>query len=119
MGVTMMEEKLAELKNFPRELSLRLKHMILSHHGEYEFGSPKRPKFLEAFVLHQVDDLDAKIVGLGRYMEKDQQDGAWTDFNRLFGRPFLKGRIASDEEAAGDRDEPEERQGTLFSLGHE
>ena len=114
MGVTMVEEKLTELKKFPRELALRLKHMILSHHGEYEFGSPKRPKFLEAFVLHQIDDLDAKIIGLGRFMEKDQQDGAWTDFNRLFGRPFLKGAIASVEEASEDRDEPEDRQGTLF-----
>jgi 3'-5' exoribonuclease len=114
MGVTMMEAKLDKLKNFPREMALRLKHLILSHHGEYEFGSPKRPKFLEAFVLHQVDDLDAKIVGLGRYMEKDQQGGAWTDFNRLFGRPFLKGKISSVEEVAGDREESEERQGTLF-----
>lgn len=119
MGVSMIDEKLVELTKFPKDRALRLRHMILSHHGEYEFGSPKRPKFLEAFVLHQIDDLDAKIIGLGRFMEKDQQDGAWTDFNRLFGRFFLKGNIASVEEKPIDTEAskektPEARQGTLF-----
>jgi 3'-5' exoribonuclease len=55
--------------------------------------SPKRPKFLEAFALHLIDDLDAKINGLGRFMEKDRQEGNWTDFNRLFERYFLKGKV--------------------------
>jgi 3'-5' exoribonuclease len=116
-GVAMIDEKLEELKDVPQELSLRLKHMILSHHGEYEFGSPKRPKFLEAFALHLVDDLDAKINGLGRFMEKDRHEGAWTDFNRLFGRHFLKGKIPSAEEEPTEKDESNDRQGLLFSLG--
>jgi len=118
LGVAMVDEKLVELKNFPQELALRLKHMILSHHGEYEFGSPKRPKFLEAFALHLLDDLDAKINGLGRFMAKDRQEGAWTDFNRLFGRHFLKGTVdsVSEEEESIDRDEVDNRQGSLFSL---
>ena len=78
------------------------------------------PKFLEAFALHLVDDLDAKINGLGRFMEKDRHEGAWTDFNRLFGRHFLKGKIPSAEsveEETAERDEPDDRQGFLFSLG--
>jgi len=115
LGVAMVDEKLAELKNFPQELALRLKHMILSHHGEHEFGSPKRPKFLEAFALHLLDDLDAKINGLGRFMEKDRREGAWTDFNRLFDRHFLKGKIVS-EEASVEKDEIADRQRSLFSL---
>jgi len=119
MGAAMVDEKIGELKHFPREMALRLKHMILSHHGEYEFGSPKRPKFLEAIVLHQLDDLDAKIMGLGRFMEQDRQEGAWTDFNRLFGRYFLKGNISLVEEGTVDRETPDERQRTLFSLGPE
>ncbi|MDD5206611.1 MAG: HD domain-containing protein [Desulfobacterales bacterium] len=90
LGVSMVEEKLGTMKNFPPELELRLKHLILSHHGEYEFGSPKRPKCLEAFALHLIDDLDAKMNGLDRFMKRDRQDGNWTDFNRLFGRYFLK-----------------------------
>ena len=119
MGAAMVDEKLVGLKHFPRELALRLKHMILSHHGEYEFGSPKRPKFLEAVALHQLDDLDAKIMGLGRFMKQDRREGAWTDFNRLFGRYFLKGNISLVEEGAVDRETPDERQRTLFSLGPE
>jgi 3'-5' exoribonuclease len=116
LGVTMLDKKLGELKEFPEDLAFRLKHLILSHHGEYEFGSPKRPKFLEAFALHLIDDLDAKISGLGRFMEKDRQEGAWTDFNRLFERYFLKGTIAPPlEEESNDGRETDRKQGTLFS----
>jgi 3'-5' exoribonuclease len=120
LGVAMVDEKLRDLKSFPHELALKLRHMILSHHGEYEFGSPKRPKFLEAFALHLLDDLDAKINGLGRFMERDRQDGSWTDYNRLFDRYFLKGEIRSIEEGSGSSasgDGVNNRQWTLFSPG--
>jgi len=90
LGVSMVEEKLASLQGFPEEIGFRLKHLILSHHGEYAFGSPKRPKFLEAFALHLIDDLDAKMNGLKRFMDRDRQEGNWTEFNRLFERYFLK-----------------------------
>ena len=112
LGVTMIDERLASVGDFPEEIGLRLKHLILSHHGEYEFGSPKRPKFLEAFALHLIDDLDAKINGLGRFMEKDKQEGNWTDFNRLFERYFLKGKVQLEERTeVGCQD----RQKGLFS----
>jgi 3'-5' exoribonuclease len=110
----MLDEKLRELKEFPHPLAVRLKHMILSHHGQYEFGSPKRPKFLEAFALNLIDDLDAKINGLARFMEKDRQEGAWTDFNRLFERYFLKGEILSVNEKSDEEDMEDVKQGTLF-----
>jgi 3'-5' exoribonuclease len=115
LGTAMVDEKLAGLKGFPLDLALRLKHLILSHHGEYEFGSPKRPKFLEAFALHLIDDLDAKMNGLARFMERDRQEGAWTDFNRLFDRFFLKGRISSLEEEVDPVPPGDERQKALFS----
>jgi len=98
LGVSMVDEKLAGLKGFPEEIGFRLKHLILSHHGEYAFGSPKRPKFLEAFALHLIDDLDAKMNGLKRFMDRDRQEGNWTEFNRLFERYFLKGAIRSTSE---------------------
>ncbi len=113
LGVTMVDEMLSGMKDFPQDLSMLLKHLILSHHGEYEFGSPKRPKFLEAFALHLVDDLDAKIKGLGRFMEKDQQGGGWTDFNRLFDRYFFKGKIPGIAETVS-RPHSEDRQEVLF-----
>lgn len=114
LGVSMIEEKLAGLKKFPAETSLSLKHMILSHHGEYEFGSPRRPKFLEAFVLHFIDDLDAKMNGISRFMTGDKKEGSWTEFNRMFDRYLLKERLNSqddDEVTAPVRDE---RQKALF-----
>ena len=115
IGASMVDEKLGQVKNFPRELTIRLKHLILSHHGQYDFGSPKVPQFLEAFALNLIDDLDAKMNGLGRFMEKDLQEGAWTDFNRLFERYLLKGEILPVGEGPAEWSEPDERQGTLFS----
>jgi 3'-5' exoribonuclease len=114
-GIAMVDEKLAGIKNFPDEKALRLKHIILSHHGEYEFGSTKRPKFLEAFALHLIDDLDAKMNGLSRFMEKDAKEGAWTDFNKMFDRYFLKDRLsqANAEKHAVPADD--DRQKVLFN----
>lgn len=114
LGVMMVEDKLSGMKDFPEDLALKLKHLIISHHGEFEFGSPKRPKILEAFALHLVDDLDAKIAGLGRFMKKDSQEGPWTDFNRLYGRYFLKGEIPSSHEVHDSGRLDSDRQGSLF-----
>jgi 3'-5' exoribonuclease len=115
LGVAMVDEKLAAMKKFPEETALRLKHLILSHHGEYEFGSPKRPKFLEALALHTIDDLDAKMNGIARYVEKDTKAGAWTDFNRMFERYFLKGGIpSSDNEEKSPVYVDDDKQGVLF-----
>jgi 3'-5' exoribonuclease len=114
LGVSMVDEKLPPIKGFPQGLALRLKHLILSHHGQYEFGSPKRPKFLEAFALHLIDDLDAKMNGLRRFMEKDRQEGAWTDFNRLFERYFLKEGITAETRGRDAIPDEEEKQEALF-----
>ncbi|MBN1276974.1 MAG: HD domain-containing protein [Deltaproteobacteria bacterium] len=114
LGVSMLEEKLKGLKNFPQETALYLKHMILSHHGEYDFGSPKRPKFLEAFVLHLIDDLDAKMNGIARFITKDKNEGAWTDFNRMFERYLLKERLKPLEDEQVTAPVRDDRQKALF-----
>jgi len=114
LSTVMVDEKLSELKAFPPELAMRIKHLILSHHGQFEFGSPKRPKFLEAFALHMIDDLDAKINGIGRFIDKDRQEGAWTDFNRMFERFFMKEKFLVEEKEPNHRDVPDDRQGNLF-----
>lgn len=115
LGAVMVEEKLKGMKDFPGDRAVKLKHLILSHHGQYEFGSPKVPKFLEAFALNFIDDLDAKMNGLARFMERDPKEGAWTDYNRLFGRYFLKGALEAMEETSGAVDESGDPQGRLFS----
>jgi len=112
LGTRMLQEKIRTLKGFPAELEVKIMHLVLSHHGEYEFGSPKRPKFLEAFALHLMDDLDAKINGLGRFIEQDRQKGSWTEFNRLFTRYLLKGEPEVDQPPDEPPSEP--AQGTLF-----
>jgi 3'-5' exoribonuclease len=115
IGVAMLNDKIRQLKRFPDDLAVRLTHMILSHHGEYVFGSPKRPKFLEAFALHFIDDLDAKMNGLARFMDRDRQEGAWTDFNRMYERFFLKGGIVMEDESRLTEDGRQVEQGRLFS----
>ena len=114
LGADMIDEKIKEIKDFPEELSVRLKHIVLSHHGQYEFGSPKRPKFLEAMALHLIDDLDAKINGLGLFMDRDRSEGPWTEFNRMFGQYFFKGLTKKqDTESAGENG-GQETQRSLF-----
>jgi 3'-5' exoribonuclease len=118
LGVMMVEEKLKLIKDFPPELAMCLKHLILSHHGEFDFGSPKRPKFLEAFALHLIDDLDAKINGLSRLFKEDRQEGSWTVFSKLFQRYLFKGDASVRSiQKQEDRDEPRDQgQQHLFQV---
>lgn len=91
IGVEMVHEKISTLTNFPQELAMLLKHMILSHHGQYEFGSPKRPKTVEATVLNYLDDLDSKINGIRTHMRKEVvNQSRWTAYHRLYDRYFFK-----------------------------
>lgn len=92
IGVRMVQEKAATLKGFPAATLMLLEHLILSHHGEYEYGSPKRPKTQEAIILNFIDDLDAKITAVNTHMEATKNpEIEWSDFHRLFGRPFYLG----------------------------
>jgi 3'-5' exoribonuclease len=96
MAVGLVEAKAAEAEKlsnekFPPELLLRLKHIIVSHHGEYEFGSPKLPMTLEAIALHILDNLDAKLYSVGQILQEDAGDSPWTSYNQALGRKFFKG----------------------------
>ncbi|MBD1399205.1 HD domain-containing protein [Pelovirga terrestris] len=92
MGVQMIEDHVRAIPGFPVELSMMIKHLLLSHHGQYDFGSPKRPKFLEAVILNFIDDLDSKINAVQLHVEKEQQDHGWTSYHRLFDRYFYMGQ---------------------------
>jgi 3'-5' exoribonuclease len=79
-------------EEFPRELLLRLQHMIVSHHGEYQYGSPKLPMTLEAVALHYLDNLDAKLYSLGQIIRDDvNADSSWTPFQQNLQRKLFKG----------------------------
>jgi len=87
IGVEILNDKIAQLADFPNDLAVILKHLILSHHGKFEFGSPKRPKTLEAMMLHYLDDIDSKICAVTDYIEKESTpDSKWTAYNRLMDR---------------------------------
>ncbi len=87
----MLQAKIAQLQDFPPELKTLLEHLIISHHGEYEFGSPKLPMFPEALMLHYLDDLDSKMESMRAHLERESNlEGAWTGYNASLGRPLLK-----------------------------
>ena len=91
IGVEMIHEKIMLIDGFPQELGMLLKHMILSHHGQYEFGSPKRPKTIEATVLNYLDDMDSKINGIRTHISKELDNGArWTAYHRLYDRYYYR-----------------------------
>ncbi len=86
----MLQAKIERLPGFPPELKTLLEHLIISHHGQYEFGSPKLPMFPEALMLHYLDDLDSKMEAMRAQFERDLgMEGAWTTFNASLGRPLL------------------------------
>ena len=96
MAVGMLEEKIHEAERlsgdaFPDELTLRLKHMLVSHHGQYEFGSPKLPMTLEAIALHFLDNLDSKMHTVKQLMREDANSSSrWTAYQANMGRKFFK-----------------------------
>ncbi len=83
MGSEMLVEKIRQIQGFPTLLEMELKHCILAHHGEYEFGSPKKPAIVEAVALCYADNTDAKIETFTELLESSQETG-WLGFNRLF-----------------------------------
>jgi 3'-5' exoribonuclease len=90
-GVLMVEEKAKQIDDFPKTLLDLLRHLILSHHGEYEWGSPKLPMTLEAITLHYLDNIDAKIHAFNKAIsgDKDPSDN-WTNYNKMFERKLFK-----------------------------
>jgi 3'-5' exoribonuclease len=93
MGVEMVDKEIAKIEGFPPELAMLMKHLLLSHHGQYEWGSPTRPMTLEAQILHHLDDLDAKVKGIQEFMQKAQEGATWTDYHRMFERFFYIGEV--------------------------
>ena len=84
MGTEMIGEKIRNIPGFPPVLAAELKHCILAHHGEYEYGSPKKPAILEALALNYADDTDAKIQTFTELINRNEGESGWLGYNRLF-----------------------------------
>jgi 3'-5' exoribonuclease len=90
IDLEMLHTKLELIPGFPPPLKMLVEHLIISHHGQYEFGSPKLPMFPEALMLHYLDDLDSKMEAMRAQFERDAElDSPWTGYNSALARPLL------------------------------
>jgi 3'-5' exoribonuclease len=101
----MLQAKLQHMPDFPDSLKTLVEHLIISHHGQYDFGSPKLPMFPEALMLHYLDDLDSKMEAMRAQFERGgESEGGWTGYNPSLGRPllntarFLAAKTSDEEE---------------------
>lgn len=84
MGTIMLDEKMKQIPGFPVKLANEVKHCILAHHGELEFGSPKKPSLIEAVALTHADNTDAKIQTFKEALLEEKENQEWLGYNRLF-----------------------------------
>ena len=86
----MLENLVNEMVDFPEELAEILSHIIISHHGVEEWGSPKKPMCVEALIVHYLDNLDAKVMGVKEHLKENMQDEHWSEYHRLYESYFYK-----------------------------
>ena len=103
------------IDGFPSDCKTLVKHLLISHHGQYEFGSPKLPMFREALVLHYLDDLDSKMGAARAVLGTDGGEAGWTAFSSALNRRLLRldqFRTAPAEKAAAAEPENGDKPGT-------
>ncbi|MEO7157507.1 MAG: HD domain-containing protein, partial [Vicinamibacterales bacterium] len=91
LGLMMVREAASGISGFPLELRSQIEHLVASHHGVREYGSPVEPKTIEAFILASVDELDAKLNQVRRAIAEDPSDDEFTAWNKRLGRVLYKG----------------------------
>lgn len=94
IGLDMVDSKIRSLDAFPETDAAMIKHMIVSHHGAREFGSPEPPKTIEAVLLNYVDEIDSRVNSIRQFMAEDDPGSNWTGYHRLLERHFYKGGSA-------------------------
>ena len=92
MGVEMISDGVRMIEGFPEKIANEVKHCVIAHHGELEFGSPKKPAIPEAVALHYADATDAKMQTLTEIF-KDKNSDEWLGFNRLFDSNLRKSSL--------------------------
>jgi 3'-5' exoribonuclease len=90
LELELVGKKMDAIEGFPAELKTVVKHLLVSHHGEYEFGSPKLPMFAEALVLHFLDDMDSKVAASRAALAGESMEAGWTGYSSALGRKLLR-----------------------------
>jgi 3'-5' exoribonuclease len=106
LELEMLHAKMAQVPDFPAGLKTLIEHLIISHHGKYEFGSPKLPMFPEALMLHYLDDLDSKMESMRAHLEREGELGEWTSYNPSLARPLLNKKKFLEKKAEEAVTEP-------------
>ncbi|MBI2822539.1 MAG: HD domain-containing protein [Acidobacteria bacterium] len=108
LGRDLVRAEAARIPNFPERTLLLIEHLIVSHHGDYDLGSPKRPKILEALILHYLDDMDAKVNHFQTAIHAHRGPGPFTGYDRILGRVLCKEKRLSPLPPAPDLEPQEE-----------
>jgi 3'-5' exoribonuclease len=90
IALALLRKKMDAIEGFPPELRILVEHLIVSHHGTLEFGSPRAPMFREAILLHYLDDMDSKMAAVRASLESPEGEGEWTARNPAFRRALLR-----------------------------
>lgn len=90
MGSEFIGKEADKIEGFPHQLKTLIQHCILAHHGEYEYGSPKLPRTIEAFILHCADDTDAKVNMFQKSIKDSTNTGSWVGYNKMLQRNIRK-----------------------------
>jgi len=90
LALEILAKKMDAIEGFPAELRRLVQHLLISHHGQYEFGSPKLPMFREAVLLHYLDDVDSKMGAMRAALASERGEGEWTEWNAALGRRLLR-----------------------------
>jgi 3'-5' exoribonuclease len=101
IGLEMVDAKIRQIDGFPKPLADLLKHLIVSHHGSRELGSPEPPKTIEALLLNHIDEIDSKVNAIRDFMQREDGSANWTPYHRLLERHFYKGPPGSDHGDTG------------------
>jgi len=114
LGVEMINEKIRLIPDFPQELAVELRHLIISHHGEYQYGSPKRPKTLEALMLYYLDDLDAKVEEIQSFIQREEENQSkCAGYHQMLERYIYKTLDSKDQ-----KDSESKREERDYSQSH-
>jgi 3'-5' exoribonuclease len=108
MELETVAKAMEEIERFPAKLKAVVQHILISHHGQYEFGSPKLPMIREALVFHYLDDMDSKVAAVRSAMTIESGEDQWSAYSGALGRKFLRlDRYLADEPESATKKEEE------------